>query len=156
LPAELSINPDAADGQSMCTDEQARFDSEGPAECPDQAKIGTFFVHTVALNGTLEGSVYIGEPKPGDQYRLFMIASGFGMNVKFIGSLKPDPLNGQVTAFFANLPQVPFDDFQLHLFSGERALMATPTSCTIYTTVAQFVPWDRTLPSQRSSQIFGL
>ena len=55
-----------------------------------------------------------------------MIASGFGINVKLIGSFKPNPETGQVTAYFEDLPQVPFEDFQLHLFSGERALMATP------------------------------
>ena len=29
LPAGLSVNPDAADGQTACTDDQANFDSEG-------------------------------------------------------------------------------------------------------------------------------
>ena len=33
--------------------------------------------------------------------------------------------------------------------------MATPTSCTIYTTTAIFHPWDESLPYQESSQIFG-
>ena len=64
------------------------------------------------LNGPLEGSVYIGEPEPGDQYRLFMIASGFGMNVKLVGSFKPNPETGQVTAYFEDLPQAPFEDIQ--------------------------------------------
>ena len=91
----------------------------------------------------LEGSVYIGEPKPGDQYRLFLIASGFGMNVKLVGSFKPNPETGQLTADFENLPQVPFEDFQLHLFSGERGLMATPIACTIYTIKAEFYPLGR-------------
>ena len=91
LPPGLTINPDAADGQSACTDEQANFGSEGPAECPDNAKIGTFQISSPVLSGPLEGSVYIGEPKPGKQYRLFLTASGFGMNVKLIGSFKPNP-----------------------------------------------------------------
>ena len=69
LPEGLTINPDAADGQSACTDAQANFGSEGPAACPDTAKIGTIGVHSTALDGTLEGSIYIGQPKPGDQYR---------------------------------------------------------------------------------------
>jgi hypothetical protein len=85
LPPDLTINPDAADGQSACTDAQANFDSEGPAECPDNSKIGTFAIGSPTLDGPLAGSVYIGEPKPGNQYRLFMTASGFGMNIKLIG-----------------------------------------------------------------------
>ena len=133
LPEGFTVNPDAADGQTACTEAQANFDSDGPAECPDQSKIGTFSIGTKALNGRLEGSVYIGEPKPGDQYRLFLIASGFGINAKLVGSVRPNLETGQVTAYFENLPQVPFDDFDLHLFAGERALMATPITCTIYT-----------------------
>ena len=156
LPENLTINPDAADGQTACTDEQANFGSEGPAECPDQSKIGTFAIGTQALPLPLEGAVYIGEPKPDDQYRLFLIASGFGINAKLVGSLKPNPLTGQLTAYFEELPQAPFESFQMHLFSGERGLMATPTQCTIYTTRAEFYPWNSTLAEQESSQIFGL
>ncbi len=156
LPAGLTINPDAADGQSSCPDAEANFTSEGPANCPDNAKIGTFQIETPVLGGPLEGSIYIGEPKPGNQYRLFLTASGFGMNIKLIGSFQPNPATGQVTAYFENLPQAPFSEFALHLFSGERALMATPTVCTIYTTTAIFHAWNGTLPYQESDQIFGL
>ncbi len=156
LPPGLTINPDAADGQSDCTNAEANFDSEGPAQCPDNAKIGTLAVHSVALNGSLEGAIYIGEPEPNDQYRLFLTASGFGMNIKLVGSLYPNPKTGQLTATFEELPQVPFDEFDIHLFASERGLMATPTACTIYTTTATFYPWDQSLPEQESSEIFGL
>jgi len=156
LPPGFTVNPDAADGQTACTDAQANFNTEGPAECPDSSKIGTFSIGSPALNGRLEGSVYIGEPKPGDQYRMFEIASGFGIHAKLVATIKPDPETGQLTAYFSNLPQVPFDDFQLHLFSSDRALMATPTTCRIYEVNADFFPWDEELPDQRSSQIFGL
>ncbi len=156
FPEGFTINPDAADGQVACADAQANFGSEGPAECPNSSKIGTFEIETQALNGPLEGAVYIGEPKPGNQYRLFLVASGFGINAKLVGSFSPDPETGQLTADFENLPEVPFENFKLHLFSGERALMATPISCTIYTTRAEFYPWNTTLAEQQSSQIFGL
>ncbi len=156
LPAGLTINPDAADGQTQCTEAEANFSSEGPAECPDSAKIGTFSIFSPALSGPLEGSVYIGEPHPGSQYRLFLFASGFGINAKLVGTFRPDPTTGQVTAYFENLPQAPFEDFQLHLFSGERSLMATPTACAIYRVNANFVPWDAADPLEESSDVFGL
>ena len=140
LPPGLTINPDAADGQSECTNAQANFGSEGPAECPDNAKIGTIAIDSPTLNGPLLGSVYIGQPEPNNQYRLFLVVSGFGMNIKLVGSFKPNPETGQITAYFENLPQLPFEDFQLHLFAGERALMATPAACTIYTVSAHFFP----------------
>jgi hypothetical protein len=156
LPEGLTVNPDAADGQTACTNAEANFNSEGPAECPDSSKIGTFKITSSTLNGPLEGSAYIGEPEPGNQYRLFEIASGFGIHAKLVASIKPNPETGQVTAYFSNLPQVPFEDFQLHLFSSDRGLMATPTTCTVYNTNADFFAWDEVLPDQRSSQIFGL
>jgi hypothetical protein len=156
LPPELTVNPDAADGQTACTDAAAHFDDEGPAECPDTSKIGTFAIGTQALPGSLEGSVYIGEPKPGDQYRLFLIASGFAINAKLIGSVQPDPETGQLTIHFDDLPQVPFESFQLHLFSSDRGLMATPSACTIYEVRAHFFPWNQKLADQNSAQIFGL
>jgi hypothetical protein len=156
FPSEFTINPDAADGQTACADAQANFDSEGPANCPDSSKIGTFAIGSQALDAPLTGAIYIGEPKPGDQYRLFMIASGFGINAKLIGSFRPDPQTGQLTAFFENLPQVPFESFQLHLFASDRGLMATPTRCTIYTVEAHFFPWNQTLADQTSGQSFGL
>lgn len=156
LPPGFTINPDAADGQTECREAEAEFDSEGPAHCPDTSKIGTFSIGTPALPTRLEGSVYLGEPKPGDQYRLFETASGFGMNVKLVGSVKPDPQTGQLTAEFTDLPQAPFEDFQLHLFAGERGLMATPTACSVYPVTAVFYPWNTALAEQTTSQIFSL
>jgi hypothetical protein len=156
FPEGFTINPDAADGQTACAEIQVNFNSEGPAECPASSKIGTFSIGTPALPDRLEGSVYIGEPRPGDQYRLYLTSSGFGLNSKLVGSVKPNSVTGQLTAEFNDLPQAPFEDFQLHLFSGERALMATPTACTIYSVDAIFYPWNTTQAEQSTSQTFGL
>jgi hypothetical protein len=156
LPEGLTVNPDAADGQTMCKDEQANFGSEGPGECPDQSKIGTIALGTPALDGPLIGSIYIGEPKPGNQYRLFMILSGFGVNAKLVGTLVPDPVTGRLVSRFDDLPQVPFDDFDIHLFSSDRGLLATPTRCTLYEAKALFVPWNARLASQAAQQFFSL
>jgi hypothetical protein len=156
LPPGLSINPDAADGQASCSDAQAGFDSEAAANCPDKAKIGTVSIGTPALDGPLTGSIYIGEPKPGDQYRLFLIVEGFGVRSKLIGSVHPDPQTGRLTALFEDLPQVPFSEFDIHLFASDRGLMATPTACTVYPIRARFEPWNESLSSQTSVRNVGL
>jgi hypothetical protein len=156
LPEGLTINPDAADGQSSCSDAQANFGSEGPGNCPDGAKIGTFAIGSSALDGPLKGSIYLGEPKPGDQYRVFLIADGFGIHAKLLGSFRPDPQTGQVTGYIEDLPQVPFDNFQLHLFASDRGLMATPTRCGVFPVIARFFPWNDKLPDVGSTQIFSL
>jgi hypothetical protein len=156
LPAGLSVNPDAADGQTSCSDSAANFGSEGPSACPDDAKIGTAEIGTPALDGPLKGSIYIGEPKPGDQYRLFLILSGFGLNAKLIGSVHPDPETGQLSITFDELPQVPFETIDIHLFASNRGLMATPNACTNYPVQASFEPWNSVLAAQTSEQFFSV
>jgi len=84
LPVGLTINPDAADGQGACSPAEAGFGAEGPGHCPDRAKAGTFKVHSESLPGDLEGSIYLGEPTPGNQYRLFLFADAFGIHAKLI------------------------------------------------------------------------
>jgi hypothetical protein len=156
LPVGLSVNPDAADGQTACADAQARFDSEGPAQCPDTSKIGTFEIESPALDTPLGGAMYIGEPKPGNQYRLFMIASGYGINAKMVADVQPDPVTGQVKFVVDDLPQVPFETFRVHLFASDRGLLATPTHCTIYNVESSFEPWNDRLSPQPSRPVFSL
>jgi hypothetical protein len=156
LPEGFTINPDAADGQGACSDAQANFGTELPIGCPDQAKIGTFSLRTPALESNLEGSVYIGRPKPGNQYRLFMAADGQGIHAKLEGTVTPDPVTGRLRVSFRDLPQVPIDDLQLHLFASDRGLMATPTNCGLHPVSAQFIPWNSVLADQTSIQFFSL
>jgi hypothetical protein len=156
LPEGISINPDAADGQTSCSDEQANFGNEGPAACPDQSKIGNFDITTPALDGPLVGSLYFGEPQPGNQYRVFMVASGFGINAKIVASVFPDPKTGQLTMSVTDLPQVPFEQFNLHLFASDRGLVATPTRCGVYQADALFVPWNSVLAPQHSTPTMSL
>ena len=112
LPVGLSVNPDAADGQTACTDDEADFDSEASAECPDTAKIGTFSIETPALDKPLRGALYIGEPKPGQP-----VQAGHG-RVRLRDQRqgrRRDPHRspqrpGDVPV--SDLPQVPFEDVQ--------------------------------------------
>ena len=156
LPEGLSINPDAADGQTSCTDQQAGFGSDQAGSCPDNAKIGTVEVHTPALSGPLQGSLYIGKPQAGNQYRVFMLFDGFGVHAKVIAEVQPDPQTGRLTMSVTDLPQVPFEEFDLHLFSSDRGLIATPVQCRIYETDALLVPWNDQLASQHSTPLLSL
>ncbi len=154
LPEELTINPDAADGQTSCSDEQAGFGRDAESACPDNAKVGTVTVKSSALPGDLEGSIYLGQPQPGNQYRLFLLADDFGIHAKFIGSLNPDPRTGRVSVEFKDLPQLPFEEFDLHIFASDRGIFATPTHCSVYAVQTRLYPWNATLPDQRSQ--FGI
>jgi hypothetical protein len=156
LPQGLSVNPDAADGQTDCSAAEARFGQNLPGACPDNSKIGIVEVHTPALEGPLLGSLYIGEPLPGNQYRVFMIFDGFGIHAKLIADVHANPQTGQLTMVVENIPQVPFEEFDLHLFASDRGLMATPTQCTLYGTESTFTPWNASLASQHSTPFLNI
>ncbi len=156
LPAGFTINPNAADGKSSCTDSQANFSNESAAECPEYSKIGTTTLDSSALPGPIDGYVYLGEPRPGDLYRIILTASGFGTNVKIAGSIHPDPLTGQLVTTLEDLPQAPFQAFDLHFFGSERGLLATPTQCGAYAVHTVFKPWAQQLSDQTSTQFFEL
>ena len=156
LPQGLSINPDAADGQTACLDSQAGFGKNLPGACPDQSKIGTVEVVTPALESPLHGSLYLGEPKPGNQYRAFMIFNGYGIHAKLFTSFHPDPVTGQLTMTVIDLPQVPFEEFDLHLFASDRGLMATPTYCSVYRAHSSLAPWNGALAPQDSQPIISV
>jgi hypothetical protein len=156
MPPGLTINPDAADGQSMCTDAQVHLKDDGPSQCPDNSKIGTFEVKSPAIDNPLIGSLYIGEPQPGNQYRVFMVATGSGINAKLTASFHPDPKTGQLLLQTQNLPQVAFEEFDMHLFASDRGLLATPTHCSVYPVSAQFFPWNDQLSDQTSADFISV
>lgn len=156
LPPGVSINPNAADGKTVCPDDQTGIGTRGPSTCPEFSKVGIVSIDSSALPGPIPGSIYLGEPKPGDPYRLILAADGFGTHVKLAGSAKTDPSTGQIVVAFENLPQSPLTDFNMHFFGSERGLLATPTHCGTYPVVSEFEPWDNVLANQSSTSFFSI
>ncbi len=156
LPAGMSINPNTADGKTSCSDADAGFGTVNQAQCDDYSKVGTVSIDSSALPSPLPGAIYLGDPKPGNRYRLILAADGFGVHVKLLGTVSPDPQTGQITVSFDGLPQTPFSEFNLHFFGSERGLLATPTQCGTYSVESTFEPWDSFLPNQASTQFFTL
>jgi hypothetical protein len=104
----------------------------------------------------LPGAVYLGQPLPGNRYRVFLVADGFATHVKLAGTVIPDPQTGQLTISFDNLPQSPLTAFNMHFFGSERGALATPTRCGTYVVKSTFTPWDSRLAPQTSTQFFTL
>jgi hypothetical protein len=156
LPAGFSINASAADGKTFCSDAQAHLGLDDEAECPEYAKVGTVTLDSSALPGPIKGGIYIAEPKPGARYRIFAIADGFATHIKLPATVETDPLTGQLTTVFENLPQSPFTEFDLHFFGSERGLLATPDQCGTYAVESEFVPWANELENQTSTQFFSI
>jgi hypothetical protein len=155
LPEGLTINANAADGKTSCTDTQARFGTRLPAQCPDSSKIGTLQIESASFPAPLPGAMYLGEPLPGNRYRIFWVFDGFSIHAKIAGVVTPDPQTGRLTATFEDLPQFSFQRFNLHFFGAERGLLATPTHCGTYAVDSRFTPWASPhLPEQTSTQFF--
>jgi hypothetical protein len=156
LPDGFSLNPSAVDGKTVCTDEQSRVGTEEEAQCPEFSKIGTVVLDSSALPAPINGFIYIGEPKPGEPYRIVVTANGFGTAVKLLGTIDADAGDGQLVTSFPDLPQTPFQKFVMHFFGSERGLLATPTHCDKYPVNSSFTPWASELSEQRVTQFFVL
>jgi hypothetical protein len=156
LPKGFSLDPNAADGKTVCTEAEARFHTEEPAQCPENAKVGTLSIESSALPGPIPGAIYLAEPRPNDRYRVIMTAFGYGTAVKIAGSVHADPGTGQLIVDFQNLPQTPLSEFDIHVFGSERGLLATPDHCGTYPVNTTFTPWDKEIQPQVSTQFFTL
>jgi len=131
-----------------------------PANCPNSSKIATVDIHSPLLPKPLEGFVYLASPQnfaglPQNPFSKhvaqYIVAEDkeAGVLVKLPGSVElggePGVTGlqpGQIRSTFANNPQLPFEDAELHFFGGERAPLATPSHCGAYTTNASYAPWS--------------
>lgn len=147
LPAGMTINPSAANGLEACTDAQLAQGTHDPVSCPAASRIGDVQIVTTLLPDPLAGAVYLGQPLPGDRYRMFLVADGHGVTVRLKGSVRPDPATGQLTATFADNPQVAFTNLTLTLRGGARAPLAMPLDCGTATAGSRLTPYSGTAPA---------
>jgi hypothetical protein len=174
LPEGVAINPAGADGLLSCSMEQIALQSAEPPTCPEASKIATVTIKTPLLPEPLTGSVYLGAQTAnpfGSLIAMYVFAEDpvSKLRAKAAGELVENPVTGQLTTHFegdplfendpqyANipaaqfLPEVPFEDLELHFFGGDRAPLATPARCGTYTTTSSFTPWSGNPPAESSS-----
>jgi hypothetical protein len=170
------FNPDVEPGDETATFTPALPETLEPPEplrpgvnfCPNGSKIGTVKIKVPALLNPLEGAVYLAaqEANPfGGLLAMYLIAEDpvSGTIVKQAGRVSLcesageviDGVSceapGQIVATIKNLPDVSFEEAELHFFGGERAPLRTPSHCGTYTTKATFTPWDGNGPVQTIS-----
>jgi hypothetical protein len=151
LPEGTAMSPSAADGLEACTNAQAGFGSLGDPACPDRSKIGSLTITTPLLEDQLLGTVYLGEPLPGNRYRLLMVAKGSGVIVKLQGRVSPDPVTGQLTTTFLDNPQLPFSRLDVHLDGGPRGVLVNPIDCGMKAASATLTPYGGGEPETAST-----
>jgi hypothetical protein len=125
------------------------FKEEHEEVCPKASKIGTVEVTTPLLEKPLEGSVYLAsqEANPfGTFFALYLVIRDpvTGVDVKIAGRAEADAQTGQITSYFEDAPQLPFEELELKLMSGPRASLATPRECGTATSAVSFEPWSGT------------
>jgi hypothetical protein len=135
LPRGMGLNPAAAPGLRMCSNEQFGKGTRNPIGCPEPSRIGTAAIETPPLPaGSLTGGLYLGQqlsrdPQSGNVYRVFFDAASarYGVDVRLIGNVRADPQTGQLTAVFPDSPQVPFTSAKVNLDAGKGLLTSPPT-----------------------------
>jgi hypothetical protein len=161
FPAGVALNPAAADGLGACTSAQIgmttavgaspiHFTAERP-QCPDSSKIGSVEVKTPLLDHPVPGAVYVAAPYDnpfGTLLGAYVVIDSpdDGIVAKLAGKTEADPVTGQLTTTFTENPQLPFSEFSVDLFGGPRAALRTPSTCGIYETTSEQVPWSGTAP----------
>jgi hypothetical protein len=159
LPQGLAISPGAADGLQACTGELGQ-EPGGPANeigltsleptvkfsdaqptCPPASQVGLVELKTPLLPDVLYGQAYLSSYHSDNNYAVFIVIRGDGLLVKLRSTVIANSVTGQLTATFANNPELPFSDFILHFYGGPRAVFVNPAQCGPATTTIDLTPW---------------
>jgi hypothetical protein len=178
LPEGVALNPAGADGLQACSMELIGLESAGAPGCPEAAKVATVKIRTPLLSEPLEGAAYLAtqDTNPfGSLVAMYLDAENAaeGIRAKAAGEVLENPVTGQLTAHFEgdpvfehdpafagepeaqSLPELPFEDVEVHFFGGDRAPLGTPARCGSYTTTGTFTPWSGN-PTTESSSTFDI
>ncbi len=168
LPPGTVVSPSAGNGLQGCSEEQFEVHRLATASCPAASTIGKVQIATPLLAAPLEGQVFLGEPsceqacsasdaREGRLVRLFVQAQGSGVTIKLVGSVAIDQATGDLTATFANDPQLPLEDLKLTLDGGPGAPLANASTCGVALAASsQLTPYSSETPVQQPSEPFEL
>lgn len=129
LPEGFSISPSAATGLEACSDAQLAQGTADPVACPAASKVGKVSIASPLIDSPLKGDIFVGQPQPGNRYRLFLAAEGSGVSIRLKGDVHADRATGQLTTTFKDNPQLPFTDLDLAFDGGDRGIIASPQTC---------------------------
>jgi hypothetical protein len=115
LPPALKLNLGGL--KEICSRTDARR-----GLCPPGSKVGTSSARTPLLDGPLEGSIYVVQPRGDGEPDLWVVLGGDGVAVSIRGTSTND--HGRFVARLAGLPDMPFSSFTMRLGSPGDDLLA--------------------------------
>jgi uncharacterized repeat protein (TIGR01451 family) len=110
------------------------------------------------LGAATQGHLYVGQPEcspctnadaeDGKLFPLFIEVQdkSAGIIVKLHGNSKVNVATGEVTNYFENQPQVPFEAVRLKLKGGDRGVLSNPTTCGSSAGRLELTPWSAPTP----------
>jgi len=152
LPVGTGLNPATAPGLKFCPDGAFPLHSKVPVTCSPETQIGTVAIEAPELPaGSLQGPVYLAEqksrdPQSGQEYRIFFNAEStrYGVQVREEGKVRANPITGQLSAEFNELPQVGFSSATLTFGPTAKhaiPVLSSPPLCS-QTSNSTAVPWS--------------
>jgi len=142
MPVGITVSPGGVASADACSDAQFGPDNAEEPSCPPSSRVGSVEVRPAGAERRFTGSLFLGEERPDDRFRLLVAASVPGAQVKLVGSLKTDPGTGRLTVDLADLPQFAFQDLRLDFDGGPRAVLATPLECGPAPASARLSPYS--------------
>lgn len=169
LPLGMGLNPSAANGLQVCSDDQFNKGNRDPVECPAGSRVGSVTIDSPALptkedgeeteaeGPPLKGSVYVGkqlsrDPTSGNLYRIFInaVSARYGIDVRLVGNVSADPQTGQLTTTISDTPQSQVENFEVKLNGGARAVLSSPPTCGPNQATTVMTPWSGNAPATRN------
>ena len=119
LPRGMTVNPASANGLDACAPAQISLGTDDPVACPDGSQIGSVKVTTPLLHDPVAGRIYLATPHDNPFGTLLagyivLAEPDRGILVKLPGRIEADPATGQLTGSFAENPELPFSELELH------------------------------------------
>jgi hypothetical protein len=153
MPPGVSISPGGVSGLTACSEAQLGLGSNAPASCPLASKVGTMEFSSAALREPLAGTVFLGQARGAERFRIFVVAPGPGIVLKFVAALHLDPVTGRLSATLQDLPQVAIGRLSMSLNGGSGSLVASPLGCGPASGEARFVPYGGGVPVGSTSRV---
>lgn len=150
MPSGIALSPGGAAALTACSDAQLGLGNGAEAHCPQSSKVGSVDLSTPAVEGVLTGTIYLGEEKPGQRFRVFVVVSAVGTTIKSVGVLQVSPTTGRLSTVLEGLPPLSLSRMVMNFDGGPDALLATPLTCGVVSASARFVSYGGGPPVEAS------